>query len=930
MTIKVLMLPHLSHFRSEESGIKTVVTKYFEHLPKFDIELVDPGATTFDVKAAHAGMTGADATVSHCHGLYWTGDYDAAAWEWKSNQAVIDSLRGAKEVTVPSEWVAEALRRDMHLNPHVINHGVDWHEWQHNEPNEGYILGFAKNRTGDVCDPAPMTRLANLRPNLRFMGTFATVDAPPNVKATGLVKHLEMRRMVQRSAVFVNTTKESGGIAILEAMASGIPVLGYKHGGILDFVHHGVNGYLARPGDIDDLAAGLDYCLKHRATLGANGRELVKMWTWESVCEQVAQVFRLAAEPEPATVSVVIPVYNKTPEQLSRAIESAMAQTYEVEEIIVVDDGSDNSAEISSLTEAYPVSYFRQPNKGVGHARNAGISRTYSKYVCCLDADDWIAPQFIEACIAPLEADRTLGVAYTRLMAHMPDGREILSDWPGQFNYDNQIRRRNQIPTCAVFRREAWERSGGYRQRYAPSGAGAEDAAFWTHVGALGFGAVLATEEPLFHYSAGAGHTAKEGYREPDWLGWYPWAKDEQHPFASVATPKFFSHPVRQYDEPVVSVIIPVGPNHQQYLSDALDSLEAQTFRRWEAIVVFDGGNEWLPEIHGAYPFIRHTNTKGRGAGHARNVGTMMARAPFLLFLDADDWLQPTAIERLLDGWNTYQAGIYSDYYGCAVVDDVAALAPNLQGNIEQRNERTKETIIRYYAKDYDWQRAQDAPENPPYLWCNVTTLIPKSWHTEIGGFDESMQSWEDVDYWYRLAMAGKPFARIEEPLLTYRFHTGQRRESGRQLWDNLLSYMRGKYERITKMACGSCGQKRSVPEKTIPEAATRSLPAGQAPSSDGDFVLSRLTDGNRGDHPIVGMTTKIKYGYRSDGDVFLVHKDDIAAQPGKFERVVEGIVKPEVEPTEAPEPVLIAVGTMTEPVPAEEPKRKPGRPKKS
>jgi hypothetical protein len=45
---------------------------------------------------------------------------------------------------------------------------------------------------------------------------------------------------------------------------------------------------------------------------------------------------------------------------------------------------------------------------------------------------------------------------------------------------------------------------------------------------------------------------------------------------------------VRSYSDPLVSVIIPVGPGHAQHLNKALDSLIAQTFKQWEVIVIDD------------------------------------------------------------------------------------------------------------------------------------------------------------------------------------------------------------------------------------------------------------------------------------------------------------------------------------------------------
>jgi glycosyltransferase involved in cell wall biosynthesis len=270
------MVPHADRVRGQAHGIARVIEAYFDHLPEFDIELVPPDTETYDLKVTHAGMAGPGCDVAMLHGLYWTADYPAASWEFKANKNVIAAARAAREITVPSEWVAEAVKRDMRVSPHVIPHGIDWESWQHDKQPASYVL-WNKNRAGqDVCDPVAVGQLAQAFPNVRFVTTFAAPEHRnlSNIKTTGRLPFDKMRPLVQSAFVYLATTKETFGIGILEAMASGVPVLGYAHGGILDTVEHGVSGYLASPNNLEDLIRGLAYCIEHRAILGANAREL--------------------------------------------------------------------------------------------------------------------------------------------------------------------------------------------------------------------------------------------------------------------------------------------------------------------------------------------------------------------------------------------------------------------------------------------------------------------------------------------------------------------------------------------------------------------------------------------------------------------------------------------------------------------------------
>ena len=141
MIIRVKMYPHPLGVRGA-SGIDQVVLAYGKHLPKFGVEIVHPDDDKFDLVAGHAGpgATVEHPFVCHVHGLHWTADYPCDTWQYAVNKTVIDSVRMANEVTVPSAWVAEAFQRDMRFTPHIIPHGIDASEWSHNTPHSGYVL----------------------------------------------------------------------------------------------------------------------------------------------------------------------------------------------------------------------------------------------------------------------------------------------------------------------------------------------------------------------------------------------------------------------------------------------------------------------------------------------------------------------------------------------------------------------------------------------------------------------------------------------------------------------------------------------------------------------------------------------------------------------------------------------------------------------
>lgn len=97
-----------------------------------------------------------------------------------------------------------------------------------------------------------------------------------------------------------------------------------------------------------------------------------------------------------ASVSVVIPLYNKAL-YIKKTINSVLSQSFQNFELIVVDDGStDNGAEIVRSFQDPRICLIQQDNAGVSAARNRGIKEARTELIAFLDADDEWKPSFLE------------------------------------------------------------------------------------------------------------------------------------------------------------------------------------------------------------------------------------------------------------------------------------------------------------------------------------------------------------------------------------------------------------------------------------------------------------------------------------------------------------------------------------------------------
>ncbi len=124
-------------------------------------------------------------------------------------------------------------------------------------------------------------------------------------------------------------------------------------------------------------------------------------------------------------ISIIIPAYNAG-STIKRAIESILAQSHPVDEIIVIDDGStDNTAEIvSNYGDA--IRYFYQNNTGLSGAMNYGIEQAKGEWIGFLDADDEWLPGFVESHVKLIAKNPDVKWTYCRHEEITQNGRRCM------------------------------------------------------------------------------------------------------------------------------------------------------------------------------------------------------------------------------------------------------------------------------------------------------------------------------------------------------------------------------------------------------------------------------------------------------------------------------------------------------------------------
>jgi glycosyltransferase involved in cell wall biosynthesis/ubiquinone/menaquinone biosynthesis C-methylase UbiE len=199
----------------------------------------------------------------------------------------------------------------------------------------------------------------------------------------------------------------------------------------------------------------------------------------------------------------------------------------------------------------------------------------------------------------------------------------------------------------------------------------------------------------------------------------------------TIAVRRVWLEPTHPAERDVVSVVIPCF-NQAHYLGEAIESVIAQSYRKVEVVVVDDGSLDNTVEVAARYADVKYVRQDNRGLAAARNLGLRRSNGQFLVFLDADDRLQPEALAINVAALHERPecAFVYGEFRHVGV-----------DGRVQEEWTRPAMSGDAYCAL-----------LRGNHIGMHGTVMYRRAVFHTVRGFDESLAACEDYDLFLRVA----------------------------------------------------------------------------------------------------------------------------------------------------------------------------------
>ena len=507
--------------------------------------------------------------------------------------------------------------------------------------------------------------------------------------------------------------------------------------------------------------------------------------------------------------TVVIPLYNGG-RTIEEALRSVLEQTLPPDEIIVVDDGSQDEgpAIVARMAARHRITILTKPNGGQSSARNLGIRHAHGDLIALLDQDDTWYPSHLAEMTKPFCEPRSRALGWTYSNLDEVDGRgtlvaqSVLTRTPAQHPKTNVLECLRQdmfvLPSATVISRKAFEAVGGFDERLS----GYEDDDLFIRLLQAGYDNVY-IDKALSRwriYPESTSFSPRMAVSRMTFahklIAAFPDEPAKNLFYArDLIVPRFLHHvaetlrralrtgdaalsdacvrdigiletSIPEQDRQRVlrtnlltTVVIPLY-NGERTIEEALHSVLEQSLPPDEIIVVDDGSTDRGPAIVQrmaiSHPITLLSKPNG-GQSSARNLGVQYAHGDLIALLDQDDAWYPSHLAELTRpfceprsrelGW-TYSNLDEVDNHGVLVAQSILARTPV---------QHPKTNVL-------------DCLRQDMFVLPSATVISRKAFEA-VGGFDERLSGYEDDDLFIRLLQAGYDNVYIDKALSRWRIY---------------------------------------------------------------------------------------------------------------------------------------------------------------
>ncbi len=224
--------------------------------------------------------------------------------------------------------------------------------------------------------------------------------------------------------------------------------------------------------------------------------------------------------------------------------------------------------------------------------------------------------------------------------------------------------------------------------------------------------------------------------------------------------------------EMIVSVILPVY-NGERYLTEALQSVAAQTFTAYELLVIddgsTDGSSELVQQALQTNPRIRYLHQENSGVSSARNRGILASSGQLIAFLDQDD--------RWRDDTLACQVAYHQQHpnVGYTLAQQICFLEPG--------------------CSPPKWFQLQTL-DQPQVGYLPGTLMVKRAIFNQIGLFNPEIPISSDADWFARATDAQIPTHTLPQVLLERRIHNENQSQQSKQIHKELFHLLHASVKR--------------------------------------------------------------------------------------------------------------------------------------